>query len=383
MVGFLIVFILLYGGLNYYIGLRGWQSVGSMVPFLNIKLYWVMFWMVALSYLVGRLSGNFLPDFIRNSLTLIGSYWMAAMLYFTIIIVFIDIVRLIDRWFGFLPQGLKQNSYVVYYTGIAVLVLMGAIFIAGTWNARNPKVSHYDLTVPKDGGKLQELHIVMVSDIHLGNIMHNGRLATMVDMINDLKPDLILFAGDTIDEDVEPFIKQNMADTFRQLKSNYGVFAVLGNHEYIGGNVEEAIKNLQEAGVRVLKDEWVKIEDSFYIIGRDDLSSERFGKNKRKSLAELTGSIDKSMPLILLDHQPRNLNEAAKEGIDLQLSGHTHRGQLFPNQLITGRIYEVDWGYLKKDDMHVVVSSGFGTWGPPIRVGNRAEIVDITLHFQK
>lgn len=383
MIGFLIVFIVLYGSLNFYIGLRGWQGVGSFIPFVNVKLYWIIFWLIALSYIIGRLSNNYLPDFIRNSFTMVGAYWMAAMLYLTVIIVLIDIVRLADRWLGILPQGLKQNTNAASYAGIVVLVLITIVLIGGTWSARNPKISYYDLTVPKDGGNIKELNIVMVSDIHLGSIIGNGRLAAMVDMVNGLKPDLILFAGDTIDDDIGPYIKENMAETFKGLKSKYGTYAVLGNHEYIGGNAMEAVRSLEQGGVKVLRDDFVKIENSFYVIGRDDLSAERFGKSKRKTLEELTSQLDKTKPLILLDHQPFRLEEPMNQGIDLQLSGHTHRGQLFPNQLITGRIYEIDWGYLKKDNLHVVVSSGYGTWGPPIRVGNRAEIVNIKMRFQK
>lgn len=380
---FILVFTLLYGGINYYIGLRGWQNVGCYIPFLNKWVYWIVFWVIALSYIAGRIGRSYLPGFIGNNLTLAGSFWMAAMLYFILILFLMDLVRLSDKYFRFLPESIKQNPKALPVTGLVILLLVILLLVYGSWNAANPRVRHYDITINKDGGSLKDIHVVMVSDIHLGNIIHNGRLTMMVDMINDLNPDIVLLAGDTIDEDVGPFVEQKMSDTFRKLNSRFGVYAVLGNHEYIGRNAKTAVKYLEEAGVRVLQDSFVRIADSFYIAGRDDLAGERFNKSPRKTLEQIMDGTDKALPVILIDHQPGALEEADCQGIDLQLSGHTHRGQMFPNQIITSRIYEVDWGYLKKENLQVIVSSGFGTWGPPIRIGNTPEIVDIKIHFKQ
>ncbi|HWI54984.1 MAG TPA: metallophosphoesterase, partial [Desulfobacteria bacterium] len=124
------------------------------------------------------------------------------------------------------------------------------------------------------------------------------------------------------------------------------------------------------------------VADSFYIVGRDDKSGSRFTGHKRKNLQDIISAVDRSLPVIVMDHQPTNLGETERAGVDLQVSGHTHRGQLFPNHLITRRIYEVDYGYLRKGNLNVIVSSGYGTWGPPIRVGSVAEIVDINVEFR-
>ena len=177
--------------------------------------------------------------------------------------------------------------------------------------------------------------------------------------------------------------KQQVSDTFRKLSAPYGVFAVLGNHEYIGGNAEEAIKYLGEAGVKVLRDSSQEIAGSFYLIGRDDRSSERVNKVKRQDLKTLMKGIDRSFPTILMDHQPSQLEEPVEQGVDLQLSGHTHAGQLFPIRYITRRIFEDDWGLLRKGNFQLIVSSGYGTWGPPIRLGNTPEVVDIVIKFNE
>jgi len=172
-----------------------------------------------------------------------------------------------------------------------------------------------------------------------------------------------------------------MVETFGELKPRLGTFIALGNHEYYGGEVKETVDSLEKVGIPVLRDSYVKIADSFYIVGRDDPAVSRSGK-LRKDLNMVLAGVDKSLPIILLNHQPIELDAAQKEGVDLQLSGHTHRGQIFPANLVTSRLYEKDWGYLKKDTLQLIVTSGYGTWGPALRIGNTPEIVNISITFK-
>ena len=251
----------------------------------------------------------------------------------------------------------------------------------GTWNARNPQITQYNLNIDKNPPKLDDLHLVVVSDVHLGNIVDNRRLKDMVSRINELEPDLVLFGGDLVDENINIFLEQEMTETLKALKPKIGSFAVLGNHEYIGGHAEDIIYHMEQSGIQVLRDSYEKVADSLYVVGRDDLASTEFRGKKRKPLEDFLQDLDRSLPIILLDHQPRNLDEAQKAGVDLQFSGHTHQGQFFPNNLITSRIFEIDWGYLQKDSLQVIVSSGYGTWGPPIRLGNKPELVEVNITF--
>jgi uncharacterized protein len=379
----IIISILIFGGVNYYIGLRGWQGVGSLIPFLNNKVYWIMFWVIALSFILARLSGRFLPASVGYYLDLVGGYWMAAMLYLLIILPIVDIIKLIKRRVNFIPRGISESAIIKTYLGVLILLLLLGILIYGTWNAANIKVAHYDIDIPKKAGDLKELKIAMVSDLHLGTIVDNSRLSKMVDKINELKPDIILIAGDIIDDKVAPFVKQNMGEILKELKAKNGVYAATGNHDYYGGDSEELIKNLEASGVKVLTDQYMKINDSFYVVGREDIAVESYYKRNRKPLKELLSDVDKALPVILIDHTPKNLQEPMENGVDLQVSGHTHRGQLFPSQYITQSLFELDWGYLKKDNLNVVVSSGIGTWGPPIRIGNSSELVEIILRFEE
>jgi predicted MPP superfamily phosphohydrolase len=190
-----------------------------------------------------------------------------------------------------------------------------------------------------------------------------------------------LIPGDIIDEDIAPVIHSNVGEKLKSFKAKYGAYAVTGNHEYIGG-VHKAKAYLSEQNVNLLNDAFELIDDSFYVVGREDLTINQFTNHQRKDLHEIVEGADHLKPIILLDHQPFKLENAVNNGIDLQLSGHTHHGQLWPFNYITKMVFERSWGYLKKGNTHFYVSSGVGGWGPPIRTVNRPEIISITLNFK-
>jgi hypothetical protein len=364
-----------YGLVNYFLGYLAWQSIFMHVAFINKWVFWSLFWLAVWAFVLVRVGNEVLPSGVQRVLSWLGGYWMAALFYFVLILMVIGSLKLLDRWLHFLPSWFGIQPDVASPLALGVLALVATILVYGTWNAYHPQVSSYNIYIDKQS-ELEQLHVVMVSDTHLGKIVDDDRLKVMVDMVNKLQPDIVLLAGDVVDSDVSLFTEQQVTEVFKQLNPPLGVFAVLGNHEHINGHVEETVLNLEKANVQMLIDETIKIADSFYLVGRDDLSQQR------KPLTELVKDIDKNMPIILLDHQPYHLDEADQLGVDLQLSGHTHRGQLYPNNLITNRIFEVDWGYLAKENLQVIVSNGFGTWGPPIRLGNKPEIVDIKIDFK-
>lgn len=378
----IIISILIFGSINYYIGLRGWQKVGSLLPFLNNRVYWFLFWILACTFIIAKLGEKYIPEGIENYIVIIGDYYMAAMMYLLIVLPVIDLIRFGGRKYKFIPKIMSGNRVLITYYGVGILILLIALLIYGTWNARNIKIVHYEININKSAGNLKSLKIAMLSDSHLGEIVNNNRLKDMVEKINALKPDIVLMAGDIVDEKVAPFISQNMGATMESIYAPYGVYAVTGNHEFYGGDADKIVKTLEEANIKVLRNDRVNIDNSFYIVGRDDITVESYSKQKRKTMPELIKDVDKSLPIILLDHQPRNLKEAEDMGVDLQLSGHTHRGQMFPNQYLTRLLYEVDYGYKKKGDYNIIVSSGIGTWGPPIRIDNNSELVEITVNFK-
>jgi len=302
------------------------------------------------------------------------------MLYAFLIIFLIDLLRLINHFIPFFPAIIFKNYHQTKHLTLissALLVLFTITY--GYYNASNPKLIILNLKSNKHSN-LKQLKIAAASDLHLGKIINHKDAENFVKKINQLNPDIILLPGDIIDRATDNYNNFNEVLPLKNLKSKYGTYAVTGNHEFFG-NTDKAIKYLESLKIKFIRDTAILIDKKFYIIGREDRSYQNFYKKNRKSLDEIIKHIDQTKPIILLDHQPFELNHSAKLGIDLQLSGHTHHGQIFPINLITNLIYEKSWAYLKKSNTHFYISSGYGTWGPPIRIGNHPEILLINLKF--
>ena len=189
-----------------------------------------------------------------------------------------------------------------------------------------------------------------------------------------------MLAGDIVDDRAEILNQRGIGKSFNKLKPKYGIYSINGNHEFING-VKSSDTYAEQFGIKLLLDSSELIDSSFYVIGREDVAMPQFTNKQRKSLNEIVSNLDNNLPKILLDHTPVKLEQAEQNGIDLQLSGHTHHGQIWPANIITNMIYELSWGYLKKEETHYYVSSGAGTWGPPVRTGSSSEIVNIKITF--
>jgi predicted MPP superfamily phosphohydrolase len=310
-------------------------------------------------------------------LKVIGSYYIFIMEVGFLLFLLEDLIGLFVRW-----AGGNWEDYTLYAGG-SILVIIVILFVIGSRNAWSPIVREYELEVnkPTASGK-KEWTVAVASDLHLGNVVGRRHLRRLVDRVNAMNPDLILLPGDVIDDTIEPFMRNKMSSLLSELKAKYGIYAVLGNHEYYGGHIEQYVKEMEKIGIKVLRDETVEIAGELYVAGRKDKTAESAEPTKRLGVSELLFPLDKSKPVILMDHQPTKFGLAADAGADVLLSGHTHRGQFAPNHLFTRRLFELDWGYIRKGTMHVVVSSGFGTWGPPIRIGSRSEIYQLKIRLQ-
>ena len=374
---FFSVFLTIYSLTNYYIFIRGWHAIPQQS--LWRTTYLLVFLLLASAFIVGRLLERVWLSVTSDIFVWIGSFWFGAMIYFFLIVLFIDILRIVNHW---LPFFSLLNQNIVQLKGTTMLVSIGLVLLLlfiGYVNACFPRPRQLHLSIAKSA-PAKTIKIVAASDIHLGTIVGRKRFCKIVNKINELNPDLILLPGDIVDEDLAPVIRENLGDALLQLKSKFGVYAITGNHEYIGG-VEQAVTYLEAHGVTVLRDSVVKIDGGIYIVGREDRSIRQFDGKRRKKLSDLMSQVDKKSPVILMDHQPFGLNESRENGVDLQLSGHTHHGQLFPVNFMTSAVFEKSWGYVKKGDTHVYVSCGVGTWGPPVRLGSRPEILEIVLDF--
>lgn len=375
---FFSIVLLIYSLINYYIYVRGMQALPSGTGFKN-WFPWIFLFLSA-SYIVSRFMERVWISPVSSFFTFVGSFWLALMVYLLMAVLVIDIVRLV---LYFLPQpAVLANNYVEFkkYLFIAVVSITGIVVLAGHINALNPRVKRLDIHIDKKAGQLKTLHIAAASDIHMGTLVGPRRTAQLVRMLNDCNADVILLAGDIVDEDLAPVIHNDLGRSLSKLKAPMGVYAITGNHEYIGG-AEAAVKYLEAHGIKMLRDTAVEINKCFYLAGRNDRDSKRFSGKQRMGLDNVLEGVDLSLPVILMDHQPFNFQQVVDAGVDFQLSGHTHNGQLWPFNYITKAIYEVSWGYIKKGNSNFYVSSGYGGWGPPVRTGNRPEIVDIYISF--
>ncbi|ASW43056.1 metallophosphoesterase [Clostridium isatidis] len=373
--GKLIVYgtVISYSLLVFIIGFILLKMIDAFFP-LSPIVFWTIFIVLSLfSFLTIFTSKHFNIRFYNTSYK-IGSYWLILMLYATAALPVIILIRFIlgeNKFEFFTYRNFYIYAIIIFFTLYAILAL------TGTFNASFSKIKNYEIIIDK---YIKEpINIVMISDIHLGNIIRNKRLKKMVQTVNSLNPDIIAIAGDIVDSNITPFTERNMAEEFSHLKSKYGTYAVLGNHDLMTKSIDKIIKILSENKVTVLRDDAILIDNSFYIIGRDDITIKLYTKKNRKPLIDITKNLDNSKPLILIDHNPKDIKESYNANIDLQLSGHTHKGQISPLNFVTKRAFEIDYGHLQKNNFNVIVSSGYGTWGPPIRLGSKSEIVVIKL----
>ncbi len=372
--GFLIFFSL-YTLINFYIFWRGRQALPKDT--LIQTIYSVVFVILAYGYVISVFLEGKISPLITAIGDNIGGVWIISLIYFLFMVILADAFRLGNHFFGIFPEFVRENYQQVklIYFG-SVLLIFGILFTIGYIRFSNPVLVNLNIEVNKGAPGQEPLNIVAVSDVHLGDMIRKNRLARYVEMINKHNPDLILIAGDLFDRNLHTIERQQMDTELRKLEAKYGVFAILGNHEYYG-NLNKAIEVIKKSGINFLRDTTVTIDNKVVLIGRDDRTN-----HHRKPLGHLTENIRKDLPVILLDHQPYHLKDAVDNNIDLQISGHTHNGQIFPFNKIVARMYELGYGYKKTGNTHFYVSSGLGLWGAPIRLGTQSEIVKITLNFR-
>ena len=376
---FFTIFFTIYTALNYYIFIRGWQALHTL-PVLK-PFYVVFFIIISYGYVIAKVLYKYLHPLAYDIILGAGAIWFAFLVYFILLLLGLDIIRLLESFFHFLPKFIYDNyEQTKKITAIVIIALVSLIVFLGNLNKRDITIKNLELTLPKGSGKLNELNIVMASDLHLSPIDGERLLAKIIDKMNSLNPDIILLAGDIVDDKAEILEQRKIGESFKKLNPKYGIYTINGNHEFING-VDASVDYAEHLGMKVLRDEYEFIDSSFYVIGREDVSMNSFTGRKRKTLEDIISSINSDHPKILLDHTPVKLEQAEKNGIDLQFSGHTHHGQIWPGNIITESIYEVSWGYKKKGNTHYYVTSGAGTWGPPVSTGSKSEIVNIKIKF--
>lgn len=312
-----------------------------------------------------------------------GAFWMGVAFYTFALVLLADIWGLGARLFGALPPAAPRWGAVLLVMGLPLLLGVGSWF-----NAAFPALRHYDITVRTQGPVPaayadKPLKLGVITDMHLGRLLTAGRLGRAVELLAPEQPDAILYVGDIIDDHIK-LDAEATAAALAVAQPRLGHWAVPGNHEYISGSIDKSLDFLRAVGMHVLRDQWAVVDNSFVLAGRDDLSKPGFTGIQRGSMEEILTDLPeqyRSLPLVVMDHQPAALDEARNAGTALMLSGHTHNGQLWPFNFVTELRYENPLGLLTKGDFHSIVSAGTGTWGPPLRTTGRAEVLLVTVHF--
>lgn len=373
---FITIVFTIYSLANIYIFIRGYNSIAKAT---NHRLLFILvFILLASAFIAGKVLESRHSSVVSDILNIIGGFWLAFMLYGVLFLFLSDIIFLSGRLTGFIrPDKIlwyKKWSFIIT-TGIAVIIIA-----SGFINAIIPHVKEYNITIQKGTGGHDKLRVAAVSDIHLGSVIRKRSIRQLSLILDSLKPDVIFLVGDVVDGEVGPVMRGDLLKYFNCPRCRYGIYAITGNHEFIGG-ADKTIPYIESKGIRVLKDEVITLDGVIQVAGRLDRDSRRYYGKDRLPLEKILVNIDKTKPLILLDHQPWNLDEAVKNGVDLQISGHTHNGQLWPLNYITRGIYELSYGYKKKGSTHFIVSSGYGLWGPRTRSGSKSEVLLINITF--
>ena len=393
MLAFLLAPFYLLFNLYLFRRIMGW--VRAWFPWFRKRKHWAvsaaLYAFFALSFVLafplpaGRL---------KRALMLIGNYWLGVLLYLLLAVLLADGLRLL------LVHGLKLRSLrSARMHRIAGCVCALVILIESIWGVVNARIIHvtpYDVTVDKTVEGMDEMKVVLVADLHLGYNIGEKQMQQMVDRINEQDADLVVIAGDIFDNEWEAVeAPETIAATLRSIQSKYGVYACYGNHDIeepvlAGFTFRQSEKKesdprmdefLKDANITLLRDEGMLIDGKFYLYGRPDAHRPGRGIETRKTPDEITAGLDKDKPIIVLDHQPKELQELADAGVDIDLCGHTHDGQMFPGNLTIKLMWENACGYLQKGKMHNIVTSGLGVFGPNMRVGTKSEICCIDVRF--
>jgi uncharacterized protein len=376
MIVFFSIVLVIYSLANIYLFYKGYNAISILRN--HRLLYSLTFFLLSAIFIAAKILESRHSSVITDILNILGGFWLAFMLYGFLFFLLSDIILLILR----IPGIVSGENIFLFrkWSFISILFISSLLIIGGFINALIPVTREYNITINKSAGEIKTLRIAAVSDIHLGSIIRKRSIKKLSAILKDLKPDMVLLLGDIVDGEIGPVLRGDLLQYFTSPKSIDGLFAITGNHEFIGG-ASKTIPYIESKGIRVLKDEVVTLNGGIQLIGRIDRDSFRFYKKERLSLGELMKQVDTTKPVILLDHQPFHLDETAKYGIDLQLSGHTHNGQMWPLNYVTSMIYELSYGYLKKRNTQFIVSSGYGLWGPRVRSGSRSEILLINIKF--
>ena len=376
---FLLIFFFTYSSLHAYVFLKVDSALGLHAKG-RISILFIMLFMIIAPVLV-RILERAEYDTIARVIAYGGYTWMGLLILFVSAALALDSYRLSI----FLVQtvfsgaaGRFQISPQALFT--AALIFSAAATGYGYIEARNIRFERIQVSSPKISEEIGKVKIVQLSDVHLGLIVGERRLKTILNMVAQENPDIVVSTGDLVDAQLCGH--RNYSDMIAVIRPPHGKYAVTGNHEFYAG-LNHALECTQRGGFRMLRGEGISIDGVINIAGVDDPAGRRVGLYREVSEATLLSQLPKNLFTLFLKHRPE-IEEKALGHFDLQLSGHTHKGQIFPFNIVTWLFYPVHAGMLNiVDTSYIYVSRGTGTWGPPLRVLSPPEVTVIELFHQK
>lgn len=367
------IFLTLYGGLHYYFYRK---ITGVFRPSGRKRLYTALILLVfMLSPIIMRFMDNKSPESVYTAVTYTGYFWMGIIFLLFSFNLPVDIYRFII----FVLSGTVKQSLIKLYpnrkiTFYVIASLTAFIIVYGIMEAGMIRTERIVLRTDKLPPEIDSLKIVQVTDIHFSRMNGLNFAKKITDIISGLSPDVLVSTGDMLDQGLAR--EKEVTALFKNISVKYGKYATTGNHEFITG-IEKTGKFTEESGFRLLRNEWINVTGFLSIAAIDDPAADRGSYFKGKDESEVLRDIPPERIILFLKHQP-GVQEKSIGKFDLQLSGHTHDGQIFPFKYLVGLSYKYMSGlYDLGSNSYLYVSRGTGTWGPPVRFLSPPEITVI------
>lgn len=325
------------------------------------------FLFLCLTYPAGRLLARWAPGRVASAVEMAGAVWMGLLFLSVALLLTADVVTGFGRLW-------PSAAVPARAAALAAAALLSAVAVVQ--GARGPRVVRHVVRVASLPDGRPELKVVQLSDLHLGTLLGERWLSRRVAEVNALRPDLVVVTGDLVDAEVGPV--EALVPELRKLTAPLGVWGVTGNHEHYAG-LARSVALYEAAGIRVLRDEWGEAAPGLVLAGVDDLTARRQLGLDGRTLEKAFAGAPRDAVVVLLSHSPLLVRDAAARGARLMLSGHTHGGQLWPFVYLSSIAYPFQAGRYEVGGMTLVVSRGTGTWGPPMRLFFRSEVVEVTL----
>ena len=385
--------ILYWACRRWYKLIKTYDIKNKALRFILMHCIWVVF-LLTLCIAIGFLAPS--GTLVKRIFSQIGSYWLGVSLYLILFLALFDLIR----WIYSKIRKDHYNDRIARTISAILIVICTAITsLYGIINAKIVHTTYYEVTIHKDGGNLKELTIGLFGDPQFGYNIGEYHLQQAVDILNENNVDLVLVAGDVFDNEYSAIKDPDkLIELFHQINTKYGMYTVLGNHDveekilcgftFNDDDIKDKLASqdmldfLKKADLKLLYDDYITIEDSVTIYGRADYERPNLGNTTRKSAEEIAEEVDDSKPIIVLEHEPVEYDELEAAGVDLQLAGHTHDGQMWPAKIATDIIWKNPAGIYQSGNFTTITTSGLGLFGPNMRTGTIAEVCIVHITFE-